>query len=63
MPRKRGDQKRLLKLMLHIFCEEAKTEPNYLNGYLDKYYPVNRRHSLKKKELITMKKVTHLYLR
>jgi len=32
MPKKRGGQSRPLKPRLHIFCEGAKTEPNYLKS-------------------------------
>lgn len=42
MPRVRGTGKRVLKPLLHIFCEGEKTEPNYLKGYLAKYHPGNR---------------------
>ena len=40
MPRPRsGKQKKVLKPRLHIFCEGAKTEPNYLNGYIELCFP------------------------
>jgi len=42
MPKKRRTGNRNLKPSLHIFCEGKKTEPNYLNGYLKKYYSGNR---------------------
>jgi len=43
MPKRRSGRKLKLKPVLHIFCEGEKTEPNYLNKYLDKYHPFNRR--------------------
>ena len=43
MPKPRGERKRELKPVLHIFCEGEKTEPNYINGYLKKFCPGNRR--------------------
>jgi len=39
MPKKRKSQQRDLKLRLHIFCEGEKTEPNYLKGYIEFYFP------------------------
>jgi len=42
MPKKRSKSKRRLNPVLHIFCEGEKTEPNYINGYLDKFFPGNR---------------------
>ena len=40
MPRSRkGKQEKVLKPRLHIFCEGAKTEPNYLNGYIERCFP------------------------
>lgn len=41
-PRKNRQQQEL-KQVLHIYCEGAKTEPNYLQGYIDKCFPTNRR--------------------
>lgn len=32
-----------LKPILHIYCEGEKTEPNYLNGYLNRFHSSNRR--------------------
>lgn len=43
MPKPKGARNRQLKPVLHIFCEGAKTERNYFNGYLDKFHPTNRR--------------------
>jgi hypothetical protein len=43
MPKKRDNPKREVKPVLHIYCEGEKTEPNYLSGYIDKYFPSNRR--------------------
>lgn len=37
-PRK-GKQQKVLKPRLHIFCEGTKTEPNYLNGYIERCFP------------------------
>ncbi|WP_077340830.1 RloB family protein [Pseudocolwellia agarivorans] len=42
MPKKRKGQTRLLKSILHVYCEGEKTEPNYLNGYLDEFHSGNR---------------------
>lgn len=42
MPRKKKGQTRVLKSVLHVYCEGEKTEPNYLNGYLDEYHSGNR---------------------
>lgn len=42
MPRPRGGQQRGLKPRLHIFCEGEKTEPNYLNGYIERCFPGTR---------------------
>ena len=39
MPKKRTEQQRDLKPRLHIFCEGEKTEPNYLNGYIERCFP------------------------
>jgi hypothetical protein len=41
MPKKRGGSKKL-KPVLHIFCEGEKTEPNYINGYVQNRHPTNR---------------------
>jgi hypothetical protein len=42
MPKKRKRQQRDLKPRLHIFCEGEKTEPNYLNGYIERCFPGTR---------------------
>ena len=40
MPKSRkGRQQKAFKPRLHIFCEGAKTEPNYLNGYIERCFP------------------------
>lgn len=39
MPKKQKRQQRDLKPRLHIFCEGEKTEPNYLNGYIERCFP------------------------
>ncbi len=36
MPKSRKGQSRELKPRLRIFCEGEKTEPNYLNGYIER---------------------------
>ncbi len=43
MPKKNNRPKKEIKPVLHIYCEGEKTEPNYLNGYIDKFFPTNRR--------------------
>ena len=43
MPKPRRKSNKKLKPVFHIYCEDEKTEPNYLNGYLNKFHPVNRR--------------------
>ncbi|OTE96209.1 hypothetical protein BCS42_08185 [Crenothrix sp. D3] len=43
MPKKITRPTKNLKPILHIYCEGTKTEPNYLNGYLDTFFPTNRR--------------------
>lgn len=54
MPKKRGtnkkDTQRLLPV-IHIFCEGAKTEPLYINGYVNKEHP-----NLRRLKLIDVKK-------
>jgi hypothetical protein len=42
MPKNNDRPKKEVKPVLHIFCEGEKTEPNYLNGYIDKFYPTIR---------------------
>jgi hypothetical protein len=46
MPKPRSQQKKTVKAKIHIFCEGAKTEPNYINAYIDIKHPTVR--SLKK---------------
>lgn len=43
MPKPRNKGNKPLKPKLHIFCEGEKTEPIYLNGYLNKFHDSNRR--------------------
>ena len=43
MPKKRKKATRPLKPVMHIFCEGEKTEPNYINGYIDSKHNGNRR--------------------
>ncbi len=50
MPKPRGAANKPVKPILHIFCEGEKTEPNYLNGYLGKFHPGNRRLNIIKVE-------------
>jgi hypothetical protein len=42
MPKPRGQQKKTVKAKIHIFCEGAKTEPNYINAYIDIKHPTVR---------------------
>jgi len=39
MPKQRNRSKKALKPRFHIFCEGEKTEPNYLNGYIQRRFP------------------------
>jgi len=48
MPKKRTEQQRDLKPRLHIFCEGEKTEPNYLNGYIERCFPGTKLTFVKK---------------
>jgi hypothetical protein len=43
MPKSNNRPQKDLKPVLHIYCEGEKTEPNYISGYLDKFFPTNRR--------------------
>lgn len=43
MPKKKLAVKRSIQPVMHIFCEGEKTEPNYLNGYLEYRHPGKRR--------------------
>jgi RloB-like protein len=44
MPKSRKvRQEQQLKPLLRIYCEGTKTEPNYIQGYLDKFFSTNRR--------------------
>jgi hypothetical protein len=42
MPKKKTRPKKKLKPVMRIYCEGEKTEPNYLNSYLDEHFPGNR---------------------
>mgnify|MGYP000706919528 CR=1 FL=1 len=50
MPKSRGKANKPVKPVLHIFCEGEKTEPIYLNGYLERFHPGNRRLNVIKVE-------------
>lgn len=50
MPKKKSAVQRKLQAVLHIYCEGAKTEPNYINSYLQEKFPGNRRRSVIKVE-------------
>ncbi|WP_417809977.1 RloB family protein [Thioclava sp.] len=41
MPKKRNKGKASIPLnpVIHIFCEGEKTEPSYIKGYIDKFFP------------------------
>jgi RloB-like protein len=47
MPKKRENRKKLAPVF-HIYCEGEKTEPYYLNGYIDRFFPGNRRLKVEK---------------
>lgn len=42
MPKKKAPQNKTLGSVLHIYCEGEKTEPNYIQSYIDRNYPGNR---------------------
>jgi hypothetical protein len=42
MPKPRGQQKKTVKAKIHIFCEGAKTEPNYIRAYIEIKHPTVR---------------------
>ncbi len=42
MPKKNNRDRKILKPRLRIYCEGEKTEPNYLEGYINKKFPGNR---------------------
>ncbi|EEG06917.1 RloB family protein [Pseudogulbenkiania ferrooxidans] len=46
MPKKKSAVQRKLQAVLHIYCEGAKTEPNYINSYLQETSPGNRRKNV-----------------
>ena len=56
MPKNRIRPEKKLLPKLHIYCEGAKTEPNYLNAYIGKNFPGNVR--LKIIEIVPTKKNT-----
>lgn len=56
MPKNRARIEKELLPKFHIYCEGAKTEPNYLNGYIGNMYPGNVR--LKIIEIVPTKKNT-----
>ncbi len=43
MPKTRAKGTTPLGSVLHIFCEGEKTEPNYINAYVEKTHPRNQR--------------------
>lgn len=43
MPKKRARPVRQPKPVMHIYCEGEKTEPNYINGYINSKHQGNRR--------------------
>lgn len=43
MPKSRGQQQKTVKAKIHIFCEGAKTEPNYIRAYIEVKHPTVRR--------------------
>lgn len=43
MPKKRAKPIRQPKPVMHIYCEGKKTEPNYINGYINSKHQGNRR--------------------
>lgn len=52
MPKKKINNSSALHLkpILHIYCEGEKTEPNYLNRYIEKFFSENRRLKVVKVE-------------
>jgi hypothetical protein len=50
MPKKRIVQTKELLPLLHIYCEGEKTEPNYINGYLNERFAGDRRKRVIKVE-------------
>ena len=46
MPKKKSAVQRKLQAVLHIYCEGAKTEPNYIDSYLQEKCPGNRRKNV-----------------
>ena len=42
MPKPNRRPKRQIRTVMHIYCEGAKTEPNYLSGYIDEFFSDNR---------------------
>lgn len=50
MPKKKTKLVRPLAPVLHIYCEGEKTEPNYLNNYIQTFFPGERRKDVIKVE-------------
>lgn len=48
MPKSRKKVKKKVGPVFHIYCEGEKTEPNYINGYLCKKFPGERRLKIEK---------------
>jgi len=46
MPKPRKQSNKSVLPVLHIYCEGEKTEPNYLKGYINKFYPGSRRYKV-----------------
>lgn len=59
-PRRGRGKAKEVKGVLRIYCEGAKTEPNYIQGYLNKYHPANR--TLKVVKVESTKKNTPVQL-
>ena len=43
MPKKKNNKKIKVDSVFHIFCEGEKTEPLYINGYINHYHSVERK--------------------
>jgi hypothetical protein len=54
MPKPRSQQKKTVKAKIHIFCEGKKTEPNYINAYIDIKYPTVRHMHGRDRAVITV---------
>ena len=42
MPKKKKNNNKSTEPVLHIYCEGEKTEPIYINGYIDYFYSEHR---------------------